>query len=194
MEMPPSSSSSSTNSRPLPNSPKEHGKTPSQITSLKLDIKFELPMYNGEVNAKKLDNWIRRVEVYCRIQKIQDDETKIHLASLRLDSATLIWWESKTQEDMKKHGKILTSWNDFIVAIKRQFYPLAYMQKATMDWQNFRQAKGQNVQSFTQEFRRRALVLGVDLSSQETLLKYIGALHSYLRHTILMFNPSNLDV
>jgi hypothetical protein len=49
------------------------------------------------------------------------------------------------------------------------------------------------VQSFTQEFRRRSLVLGVDLSSQETLLKYIGALHSYLRHTILMFNPSNLD-
>jgi hypothetical protein len=37
------------------------------------------------------------------------------------------------------------------------------------------------------------LVLGVDLSSQETLLKYIGALHSYLRHTILMFNPTNLD-
>jgi hypothetical protein len=35
--------------------------------------------------------------------------------------------------------------------------------------------------------------LDIDLSSQETLLKYIGALHSYLRHTILMFNPSNLD-
>jgi hypothetical protein len=189
----PPSSSSSTNSRPLLNSPKGHGKTPSQIPSLKIDIKFELPMYNGEVNAEKLDTWIRQIEVYCRIQKIQDDETKIQLASLRLDSVALIWWESKTQEDMKKHGKILTSWNDFIVAIKRQFYPLAYMQKATMDWQNFRQAKGQNVQRFTQEFRRRALVLGVDLSSQETLLKYIGALHSYLGHTILMFNPSNLD-
>jgi hypothetical protein len=155
-----SSSSSSTNLRPLLNSPKGHGKTPSQIPSLKLDIKFELPMYNGEVNAERLDNWIRQIEVYCRIQKIQDDETNIQLASLRLDSAALIWWESKTQEDMKKHGKILTSWNDFTVAIKRQFYPLAYMQKATMDWQNFRQAKGQNVQSFTQEFRRRALVFG----------------------------------
>jgi hypothetical protein len=190
---PSSSSSSSTSSRPLLNSPKGHGKTPSQIPSLNLDIKFELPIYNGEVNAEKLDNWIRQIEVYCRIQKIQDDETKIQLASLRLDSATLIWWESKTQEDMKKHGKILISWNDFIVAIKKQFYPLAYKQKAIMEWQNFRQAKGQSVQSFTQEFRRRALVLGVDLSSQETLLKYIGALHSYLRHTILMFNPSNLD-
>jgi hypothetical protein len=137
-----SSSSSSTSSRPLPNSPKGHGKTPSQIPSLKLDIKFEFPIYNGEVNAEKLDNWIRQIEVYCRIQKIQDDETKIQLASLILYSATLIWWESKTQEDMKKHGKILISWNDFIVAIKKQFYPLAYKQKATMEWKNFRQAKG----------------------------------------------------
>jgi hypothetical protein len=100
-----SSSSSSTNSRPLLNSPKGHGKTPSQIPSLELDIKFELPIYNGEVNAEKLDNWIHHIEVYYRIQKIQDDETKIQLASLILDSATLIWWESKTQEDMKKHGK-----------------------------------------------------------------------------------------
>jgi hypothetical protein len=190
---PPYYSSSFTSSRPLPNYPKGHGKNPSQIPLLMLDIKFELPMYNGGINAEKLDNRIRQIEVYCRIQKIQDDETKIQLASLRLDSATLIWWESKTQDDMKKHGKILTSWNDFIVAIKKQFYPLAYMQKDTMDWQNFRQDKGKNVKSFTQEFRRRALVLGVDLSSQETLLKYIGALHSYLRHTILMFNPSNLD-
>jgi hypothetical protein len=35
--------------------------------------------------------------------------------------------------------------------------------------------------------------LGIDLSSQETLLKYIGGLHSYLRHTILMFNPTSLN-
>jgi hypothetical protein len=115
----PPSSTSSTISQPPPNSPKEHGKTPLQTPLLKLDIKFELPMYNGEVNAEKLDNWIRQIEVYCRIQRITDDETKIQLASLRLDSATLIWWEAKTQEDMKKHGKVLSSWNDFIVALKR---------------------------------------------------------------------------
>ena len=36
-------------------------------------------------------------------------------------------------------------------------------------------------------------MLGVDLQSQDTLLKYIGGLNSYLRHTILMFNPNNLD-
>jgi hypothetical protein len=52
------SSTSSTISQPPPNSPKEHGKTPLPTPFLKLDIKFELLMYNGEVNAEKLDNWI----------------------------------------------------------------------------------------------------------------------------------------
>ncbi len=49
-----------------------HSKIPKEKTPLlKLDTKFELPMYNEEVNAEKLDNWIRQLEVYCRIQNLQ---------------------------------------------------------------------------------------------------------------------------
>jgi len=110
-----------------------------------------------------------------------------------MEGATLVWWESKTQEEIKKHGKISISYNDFIAAVKKQFYPLAYMQKSIMNWHNFRQLKGRNVQYYTQEFRKRCLMISVDLQSQDTLLKYIGGLHGYLRHIILMFNPSNLD-
>ena len=62
-----------------------------------------------------------------------------------------------------------------------------------MSWKNFRQLKGQIFQVYTQYFRKRALLLGVDLKSQDTLLNYIGGIHSYLTHTILMFNPNNLD-
>ena len=62
-----------------------------------------------------------------------------------------------------------------------------------MDWQNFRQLKGKSVQDYTHEFRRRTLILGINLYSQETLLNYVGGFHSYLRHTILMFNPMNID-
>ena len=36
-------------------------------------------------------------------------------------------------------------------------------------------------------------MLGVDLQSQDTSLKCIGGLHSYIRHIILIFNPNNLD-
>ncbi len=34
---------------------------------IKLDIKFDLRIYDGELNAEKLDNWIRQIDVYCRV-------------------------------------------------------------------------------------------------------------------------------
>ena len=67
------------------------------------------------------------------------------------------------------------------------------MQQVVIDWQHLRQGKGQSVQEFTQEFRKKALALGISLDTGETLLKYIDSLHSYLQHTLLMFNPDDFD-
>ena len=89
-----------------------------KIPFIKLDVKFELPMCNGEVNEKNLDNWIRQLEVYLRIQNLHDDDTKIQLASLRMEGAALVWWEAKTKEEIKNHGDIILSWTDFITVIK----------------------------------------------------------------------------
>ena len=99
---PPSSSSpSARSSTSTTKTTHTHSKTPKRKTPLlKLDIKFELPMYNGEINVEKLDNWTRQLEVYCRIQNLQEDDIKIQLASLRLEGATIVWWEAKTQEEM----------------------------------------------------------------------------------------------
>lgn len=85
------------------------------------------------MNAEKLDNWIHQLEVYGIIQNLQEDDIKIQIASLRMEGATLVWWESKTQEEIKKHGKISICWSGFIVAIKRQLYTLSYMQKSIMN-------------------------------------------------------------
>ena len=76
---------------------------------MKLDINFDFLKCDGEVDSKKFNNWVHHIELYCRIQRIKDDDTKIQLASLILEGVALIWWEAKTQEDVKKHGKVLTS-------------------------------------------------------------------------------------
>jgi hypothetical protein len=50
-----SSSSTSSNSTRIKHSHKHKPDKP----LLKLDVKFVFPMYDGEVNAEKLDNWVR---------------------------------------------------------------------------------------------------------------------------------------
>jgi hypothetical protein len=116
----------------------------------------------------------------------------VQLASLRLEGTALVWWERKLH-DISKCGNLLSSWSEFKSAIRKKFYPLGYLHKAMMEWKTLRQSKGQTVQSFTEEFRKKALALNIPLDSYETLMKYIGALHSYIRHTLLLFNPTSLD-
>ena len=98
-----------------PNSP-VHNKKASLI---KLDVKFDLPIYDGELNYEKLDNWIRQIDVYCRLQNINSDKSKIQLASLRLGGTALVSWKGRTQADMKRHGKTISVWSDFVSAIKK---------------------------------------------------------------------------
>jgi hypothetical protein len=79
---------------------------------LKLDVKFALPMFNGDANPEKLDNWIQQVEVYCRVQHINEEEVKVQLTSLRLKDTALVWWERKLR-DISKCGNFLSSWLEF---------------------------------------------------------------------------------
>jgi hypothetical protein len=80
---PPLSPYSSSYSRTSSNSTarKHIDKHKPNIPLLKLDVKFVLPMYHGEVNAKKLDNWVIQMEVYCNVQQIKYEATKIGIVS-----------------------------------------------------------------------------------------------------------------
>lgn len=57
---------------------------------MKIDVKFELPIYDGEMTPENLDNWIKQLEVYCCIQNISDDKMKIQLATLKMGGTYLI--------------------------------------------------------------------------------------------------------
>lgn len=46
-----------------PSSPKNKKKT----SLIKLDVKLDLLIYDGELNVEKLDNWIRHIDVYCKV-------------------------------------------------------------------------------------------------------------------------------
>ena len=57
-----------------------------------------------------------------------------------------------------------------------------------------RQGKGQNVQIFTEDLEKKALNLGISPDSLETITKYIVSLHSYIRHSFLLFEPTTTNV
>jgi hypothetical protein len=88
---PPSSPSSSSSSTSSNSTARKHShKHKLDMPLLKLDVKCVFPMYYSEVNAEKLGNWVRQMEVYCNVKQNKDEATEIILASLRLEGTTLI--------------------------------------------------------------------------------------------------------
>ena len=59
------------------------------------------------------------IEFYCRIQNFTEDNIKIQLDSLRLGVTALIWWERRSQEDLATKGKIISSWYEFTLTLKK---------------------------------------------------------------------------
>jgi hypothetical protein len=90
-------------------------------------------------------------------------------------------------------GNVFPSWKSFISALRKQFYPLGYKEKALIEWQSLKLRKGQTMQEYTYGFRKIALMLNIPLQTQETLMKYIGGLPMHIRNIVFMFGPTNLD-
>jgi len=115
-----SSSSHSSHSRHYHPYSNAHHKVSLKNPLLKLDVKFDLPMFNGDSNPKSLDNWIRQVDVYCCVQQINEEKVKLQLTSLWLEGISLVWWDRKLQ-DISKCGKLLSSWLEFKSSLRKQF-------------------------------------------------------------------------
>jgi hypothetical protein len=68
------------------------------------------------------------------------------LASLRLASTTLIWWQSKLQNGMQQMGNLFPSWEIFISSLRKKFYTLGYKRKDLIEWKDLKLLKGQTMQ------------------------------------------------
>jgi hypothetical protein len=164
---PPSSPSTSSSSSSSKSNARQHvHKHKHEMHLPKLDVKFELPMYDGEVNVERLDNWVRQMKIYYSVQKIKYDATQIKLASLRLAGPTLIWWKSKLQNGMQRVGNVFPSWKVFIFSLRKQFYPLGYKEKSLIEWKGLKLRKGQRVQEYTDGFHKMSLMLDIPLHTQ----------------------------
>ena len=103
-------------------------------------------MYDGEVNAERLDNRVTQMDFYFSVQQIKNEATQIKLASLRLAGTTLIWWQRKLQHATQQVGNVFPSWQDFFFALRKQFYPLGYKEKALIEWKSIKLRKGKTIQ------------------------------------------------
>ncbi|CAL2266527.1 unnamed protein product [Prunus armeniaca] len=166
----------------------ESGDNKNSIDTLKIDFKVDIPIYKGDVDPEKLDNWIDTLETYFTLYKYSNVQ-KIKFASLKLSSHALTWWKSyQRRYDVSK-----LTWKNFKMLLRKQFYPVGYEDERWYKWQHFRQRFRQPVQEYTTEFHNQAMVMDIDVDDYNVFMKYIGGFADYIRKELKLFTIDTIE-
>ena len=87
--------------------------------------KMDIPVYEGNMDAEELLDWIRALDTYFDYEEVKEDKKVKHVVR-RLKGHVALWWK-ELQADIRCKGKQkIKSWDRMIVKMKEKFIPRDY--------------------------------------------------------------------
>ena len=164
--------------------PHQGGKNSYQ--NLKIDFRVEISIYDGSVDVERLDDWIERMETYFTLYGYSSKE-KIVFATLKLLGHALTWWKSYCKQEKKA-----VSWNKFNELLRKQFYPVGFLEERWYKWYGLRQRFNQTIQEYTTEFQQQAMVFNITTEEYSIFIKYMAGLNEYIRKEMKLFTVESM--
>ena len=93
-------------------------------TPFKVQVKFDIPIFDGQIDENTVDIWLNLLEVYFLVHEFSDRE-KITFFLLKAAPHVKDWWETyyeRKDEDEPSLFLAVPTWNSFRDAIKGQYY------------------------------------------------------------------------
>ena len=99
-----------------------HGTTP-----FKVQVNFDIPNFEGKVDAEAVDNWLSKLERYFSVNKFSDAE-KITFSLLKAETHVKLAWETKLANKQwefsdETYVDKKPTWGEFVEYIKEEYLP-----------------------------------------------------------------------
>ena len=88
--------------------------------------KFDIPLFEGLINADVVDKWLNLLEGYFSVHNFSDREN-ITFALLKVVPHVKDWWDTYFEQRAIEESTIFVvspTWDSFRDAIKEQYYPV----------------------------------------------------------------------
>jgi hypothetical protein len=99
------------------------------VTPFKVQIKFDIPIFEGKIDADVVDKWLNLLEGYFSVHNFLNKE-KITFSLLKVVPHVKDWWETfceqKETEEISLFS-VTATWESFRDVIKEQYYPVEVM-------------------------------------------------------------------
>jgi hypothetical protein len=91
----------------------------------KVQVNFEIPVFEGQIDAKALEKWLTLLEGYFFVHNFSNKE-KITFALLKALPHVKHWWETYWEKISTKESRIYganPTW-DFLLDAVKEYYPI----------------------------------------------------------------------
>jgi hypothetical protein len=144
------------------------------IARMGAKAKMEILVYEGNLDAEELLDWIRALDTYFDYEDVEEDKKVKHVVT-RLKGHAPLWWD-ELQDDRRFKGKQkIKSWDKEIAKMKVKFIPRDYQITLFRRMQNLRQ-KLMTVKEYTEEFYKLNIRVGHRESDDEKVARYMNGL------------------
>jgi hypothetical protein len=146
--------------------------------------KMDIPVYEGNLDAEELLDWIRAMDTYFDYEDVEEDK-KVKHAVTRLKGRATLWWD-ELQADRRCKGKQkIKSWDRMIAKMKAKFIPRDYQITLFRRMQNLRQ-KLMTVKEYIEEFYKLSIRAGHRESDDEKVARYMNGLRYDIQNEMSM--------
>jgi hypothetical protein len=144
------------------------------IARMGAKLKMGIPVYEDNLDAEELLDWIRSLDTYFDYEYVKEDKKVRHVV-MRLKGHASLWWD-ELQEDRRCKGKQkIKSWDRMIANMKEKFIPRDYQITLFRRMQNLRQ-KLMIVKEYIEEFYRLNIRAGHRESDDKKVSRYMNGL------------------
>jgi hypothetical protein len=163
-------------------------------TPFKVQINFDIPIFEGKIDAYVVDKWLNLLEGYFYVHNFSNREN-ITFALLKVVPHVKDWWETLCEQKKIEEPSlfsITTTWESFRDVIKEQYYLVGSYDDLYTKWTTLWQERDQAVLDFTNIFHTLCTKLGIKDSEQHMVLKYRCSLHRYIQTEMEFLDISSL--
>ena len=96
-----------------------------EVVRLGAQTKIEVPMYEGNLDAEELLDWIRSMDKYFDYEDV-DGEKRVRHAVTRLKGNETLWRDELQAERRSRGKQKIKNWDRMVAKLKAKFMPKDY--------------------------------------------------------------------
>ncbi|XP_047249931.1 uncharacterized protein LOC124885721 [Capsicum annuum] len=154
-------------------------------------IKFDIPIFNGNINIEGFLNWIYEVETLCEIMNIPL-ECQVPLAAYKLKEGARAWW-NRRQEKLHLRGENCVSyWPQMKALIKARFLLVDYERLLYLQFHNYVHGN-KSISNYTEEFLRLEVRCNLSKKEDQQVTRYINGLNDSIKECLRIQQIWSID-